>query len=265
MLDHLRMRTSVVLILATAAACQPSRSTPSAAPARAAETRPTPSAQPAVLAPVVPDVTLPPPQAPVVNRVIVRSTNCTDDAAMRALGAALVDGGAPVACVLPDGGAAFTIPPDTSVRRRGALLVAMALIRQLATMSAAQRAREIDEMDREARTDHDHWTTPGLIFRAPERQLGRMTRIEGEARDVREHDGETELTINTDLLGQERFAVRFPGIADDRVVTGARVRAYGFYVEATTVTDPLRSVMVPVVYAGALVAVADPGHLPALP
>lgn len=162
-----------------------------------------------------------------------------------------IEAGAQVSCVLSDGGIAFTIPAGPP-RRSFALLMVHAIQRQVDAVGSGGWSREIARMEAEAHTDVRHWAAPGLVLRAPERTRGKFVRLDGVAEEVREEGGATRLAI--DMLGHERFEVELPRLAPDDVVSGARVRAYGIYYDATTRTTALGSGPVPRIMAVAVVA-----------
>jgi len=124
--------------------------------------------------------------------------------------------------------------------------------RLIARMPERDRRTEYVRMDREVQTRREQHVTTGLILRAPDRTVGKSVVFDGTVQDVRESDGSTLLDVSTDLVGRERFDVRFPGLADDAVVREARVHIYGMHADTETRRTALGDVTVPVIYACAI-------------
>jgi len=188
---------------------------------------------------------------------VITNPTCAGADVIEAIGPG-IEHDQPIVCRLTDGGVGFSIGVIADRARRYLMAMAMVTTRNIRQMSPADHAREITRMDDESRTDREHWTTPGLIRRAPDRARGRFVRLEGEARNVHESNGVTSLELTTDPIGRERWAVSMPAVADDRIVDRARVRAYGIFSDAPTEEGPLGAEVVPVVFAVELVPIADP-------
>jgi cytochrome c-type biogenesis protein CcmE len=131
-----------------------------------------------------------------------------------------------LSCSTPDGGVVWTAEPEANENHAVAVMLAYAMAAE-ARVNPARVQAELRTMDRESTSTDRNWVPPGLLFRAPERSVGKFVRIEGAAQEVRENNGETTLTIALDMLGRERIDITYPGIASDRVVNGADVVVYG--------------------------------------
>lgn len=168
-----------------------------------------------------------------------------------------IDAGAPIVCVMDDGGIGFRVPVDSNIERRRALAAATLTYRTFESMPLERQTRELQAMDREAR--RGDWSTAGLILRAPDRTRGRPARIDGLVISARESAGSTSLRIEPNGLMGASFDVILPGIAYDQVVTGARVRVYGVHADERTETAAdAATTTIPLVYAMVVVPITSP-------
>jgi hypothetical protein len=179
---------------------------------------PTPSAAPAT------------PDPPAPAEVVATFATCAETEVLANIRPAL-EANAPFTCRLADGGVAFRINPNADRRLRFCLALATVMHRQLSVMPPAERERERVRMDAELRARDEHWVTPGLILRSPERAALRFVRLTGTARDVRDEDVGTSFAMLPDATITEfvGFRIVAPFRPDDDVVAGARVRVYGIY------------------------------------
>lgn len=161
-----------------------------------------------------------------------------------------------LACSTPDGGIVWTMEAEANILRRAAAVTAHVYAAEAAVNPAGFRA-ELRTMDRESASGDSHWALPGLLFRAPERSVGKFVRIEGAAQEVREDSGETTLTIALDMLGRERIDITYPGIASDRVVNGAEVVVYGIVTGSSAAETRRGEQVVPEVMAVHIEPVAE--------
>lgn len=189
--------------------------------------------------------------------LIVRSVACAELELMQQIEPALHDGRA-VGCVVPDGGVAFIIESVLDRRERAALALTTLAGRAVARMSPTDRAAEIRAMDTDFTTS-ERAASAGLIFRAPDRTIGRLTRIDGIVHEIRERAGRAEMIVLTTVGAMgDRFRVIAPTLPGDDVVSGARVRVYGMHAAMRTVQFLGEDHLEAVVYAVLVVARSQP-------
>lgn len=163
--------------------------------------------------------------------------------------------GAEIVCNTEDGGVGFVIPSHPNGRRRRVMAIAVITARHVSQMGERDRRAEFRAMDRESRSGRDGYTSPGLVMRNPERTIGQMIVLDGVATNVRERDGVTSMRVIADIAARERFEVVLPVVADQGVVSGARVRVYGIHVDTEEVHSSMHGdIPQPVIYAVAAVA-----------
>ncbi len=198
------------------------------------EAPPTVAAPPPAISTDVPQPPMPPAPGPAEPETIsLVSEHCgwevfvgrTD--ADASAGDMILDSEAPVVCAHSDGGVVWTLPGGESREFREAHFYR--------NMIRADRAAGRDEVtndfirrcDEDIRGSGNRCVDMGMLFRAPARMVGRMTRIEGTAHRVREENDQTVMTLFLDMLGHQRVDVIYPGLANSQVVDGAEMLIYG--------------------------------------
>ena len=155
-----------------------------------------------------------------------------------------------VTCEVPDAGVVWTLPAGESAPFRRAHflreLIRMDLTTQHDVYTSQFTARLAEQA---ARGDATGCATEGMLFRAPERMVGREVQVRGTAQNVREADGNTLLTVALDYLGRETVDVTYPGVANQLVVDGAEVLVYGIATGSHQVEIHRQIVVVPEVAA----------------
>jgi hypothetical protein len=171
----------------------------------------------------------------------------------------VLDSDRTVTCTLSDGGVAWTLEPSENEPYRQASFFRHLFIADVRSghpdvVTAVLRSFDADVLRTDGRGTA---ASAGMLFRAPDRMIGRVTRFDGVAQNVHEENRETLLTVAVDMLGRERIDVLYPGIANDRVVNGAEVVVYGICSGSRAIRTHLGDGVVPEVVAFRIVPQAE--------
>lgn len=169
-----------------------------------------------------------------------------------------LESGAEIICRPEDGGTGFSVAPDSNRDRRRRVAAALIVARYIGAMSPQRAQRELRSMASEAQGGDRAYSSIGLVFRNPERTLGKLLVFEGAASTVRERDGVTTMQVVADLVARQRVNVVLPTIPADDVVAGARVRVYGIHVDTDSAHSAIHGdVDVPVIHAVAVTTLGE--------